>query len=77
MCKMNCVYIKLRLKVESLKTELLKVSPPVPCGVVCVGVCLMTQRRKEINWNNIFYIGKENEILKYSIVDILICMFII
>jgi hypothetical protein len=34
MCKMNCVYIKIMLKVESLKTELLKVSPPVPCGVV-------------------------------------------
>jgi hypothetical protein len=40
MCKMNCVYIKIILKVESLKTELLKATPPVPCGVVCVGVCL-------------------------------------
>jgi hypothetical protein len=27
-------YIKIILKVESLKTELLKVYPPVPCGVV-------------------------------------------
>jgi tryptophan-rich sensory protein len=43
MCKMNYVYIKMMLKVESLKTGLLKVSPPVPCGVVCVGVCLVTQ----------------------------------
>ena len=42
MCKMNCVYIKIILKVESLKTELLKVTPPVPCGVACVGVCLVT-----------------------------------
>jgi hypothetical protein len=39
---MNCVYIKIMLKVGSLKTELLKVSPSVPCGVVCVGVCLVT-----------------------------------
>jgi hypothetical protein len=31
---MNCVCIKIMLKIESLKTELLKVSPPVPCGVV-------------------------------------------
>jgi hypothetical protein len=42
MCKINCVHIKIMLKVESLKTELLKVSPPVPCGVVCGGVCLVT-----------------------------------
>jgi hypothetical protein len=35
MCKMNCVYIKIMLKVESLKTELLKVSPPVPCSGLC------------------------------------------
>jgi hypothetical protein len=32
------------LKVESLKTEFLEVSPPVPCGVVCVGVCLVSHQ---------------------------------
>jgi hypothetical protein len=30
------------LKVELLKAELLKASPPVHCGVVCVGVHLVT-----------------------------------
>ena len=30
------------LKVELLKAELLKASPPVHCGVVCVGVRLVT-----------------------------------
>jgi hypothetical protein len=30
------------LKVELLKTELLEVSAPVPCGVVYIGMCLVT-----------------------------------
>jgi hypothetical protein len=57
MCKMNCVCIKIMLKVESLKTELLKVSAPVPCGVVCVGVCLVTDS-KNVKSGNAWYITK-------------------
>jgi hypothetical protein len=30
--------LQMMLKVELLKTELLKASPPVHCSVVCVGV---------------------------------------
>ena len=36
--------LQVMLKVELLKAELLKASSPVHCGVVCVGVRLVTDR---------------------------------
>jgi hypothetical protein len=70
---MNCVYVKIMLEVESLKTELLKVSPPVPCGVGCQSVTRHTPTQSTPKGtggdtfnNSVFNDSTSNIILTYT-----------